>query len=54
MIGEHLIEKNIRKNDLVAKLRYYEMNRPFKEFVDAHQAILRDDFFYWKAINFPS
>jgi hypothetical protein len=54
MIGEHLIEKNVRKNDLVAKLRYYEMNRPFKEFVDAHQAILRDDFFYWKAINFPS
>jgi len=54
MIGEHLTEKNARKRKLDQILKYYEMDRPFKQWIDAHQAILRDDFLYWKNINFPS
>jgi hypothetical protein len=52
MIGEHLAARNARKRKLVDILRYYDMDRPFKQYVDAHQALIRDDFAYWKKVNF--
>jgi hypothetical protein len=52
MIGEHLAARNARKRKLVDILRYYDMDRPFKQYVDAHQALIRDDFGYWKKMNF--
>jgi hypothetical protein len=52
MIGEHLTVKNAQKRKLTGLLQYYEMDRPFKQYVDAHQALLRDDFAYWKKVNF--